>query len=215
MQPDYQPNPYTVKRPRRGFILVLSCLALAIAAWLMLRTGDAGEGERDQVRGGGAPASEINRGSTDVVGTTGEARPRATENNSGPAAVVPPAIIQELSTITGSVDGHELIGRRVDLHVPVQRVATDVAFWVGEGDNRILVVKGRDNRTGAERQRGLPSDSGIPQLSAGQQVTVSGSVQRLPKAEEMYSWQLSRNEAAELMDRKIYLRADTVAPNGH
>ena len=209
MQPDYQPNPYTVKRPRRGFLVVLAAFVVLVVVAVMMRTGDAGEGEREQVRGG-APASEMNRGSADVVGTTGEDRPRATEDNSGPAAVVPPAIIQELSTITGTVDGHELIGRRVNVHATIQGVANDVAFWAGEGDNRIFVVTARDSRDGESRQRGEPSSHGIPRLEAGRQVTITGTLQRLPKAEEMYSWQLSRNEAAELIDRKIYLRADTV-----
>jgi hypothetical protein len=211
MKPDYQPSPYTVKRPRRGFLVVIGGVAVLVLAAVMLRSFDAGEGERV----GRAPASEMVRGSTDVVGTTGEARPAGTENNSGPAAVVPPAIIQELGTITGSVDGHELIGRRVDLHVTVQDVANDVAFWAGEGDNRVLVVMGRDDRTGAERQRGLPSSSGVARLAAGEQAAVSGTVQRLPRAEEMHSWQLSRADAQELLDRRIYVRADSVTTNGH
>ena len=52
-------------------------------------------------------------------------------------------------------------------------------------------------------------------MHAGQQATISGSIQRLPKAEEMSSWQLTRTDAAELADRQFYVRADTVTTNGH
>lgn len=211
MKPDDEPSPYVVKRPRRGYLLVLTGLALLVLVAVLLKSFDAGEGERS----GGAPAPERQRGSTDVIGTFGQDAPRGSDSNSGPAAVVPPAVIQELETITGSVDGHELIGRRVDLHVTVQDIANDVAFWVGEGDNRVLVVMARDNRDGADRQRGVPASHGISPVKAGQMAAISGSVQRLPKAEDMFSWKLTRNEAAELADRRIYVRADTVTGNGH
>ena len=205
MKPDYEPNPYVVKRPRRGFLVVLGGFALLVAIAVMLRSFDAGEGERS----GRAPAPETQRGSTDIAGTFGEETARGTDENSGPAAVVPPAFIQELATITGSVDANELIGRRVDLSAPVQDV-NDVGFWVGEGDNRMFVVLGRDNRNGEKRQEGVPASHGISPIQSGQQARITGTIQRLPKAEEMYSWRLTRNEAAELMDRKVYIRADAV-----
>ena len=131
------------------------------------------------------------------------------------AAVVPPAIIQEFETITGSVDGQQLIGRRVDLHVKVQDIANDTAFWVGEGDNRLLVVIGRDNRNGRSPQAGLPPRMGSCPCTPASRRRSPGSIQRLPKAEEMFSWQLTRTEAAELADRQFYVRADTVTTNGH
>jgi hypothetical protein len=211
MKPDYDPNPYVMKRPRRGLALVAVVFALVIlgAVWAYQR--DGGEGERVAR----TPAPELSHGSSGVTGTSGQDLPREADANSGPAAVVPPAIIQELETITGRVDGQELIGRRVDLHVRVQDIANDTAFWVGEGDNRLLVVMGRDNRNTTKRAAGVPAAHGILPANAGQQVAISGSVQRLPKAEEMYSWQLTRTDAAELADRKFYIRADSVMPNGH
>jgi hypothetical protein len=200
-----------VQRPRRGFLVVIAGVALLVALAVMLQSRDAGDGGRVDR----APAPAINRGSTDSVGTTGSKGADGSGGNGGPAAAVPPAIIQELGTITGTVDGHELIGRRVDLHVPIQEIASDVAFWVGEGDNRVLVVMGRDDRDGAERQRGLPSSSGVANPAAGQQAAISGTVRRLPNAEEMHSWQLTRDETQELLDRRIYVRADSLTPEGH
>ena len=214
MKPDYDPNPYVVKRPRRGLIGV-SLAAVVVAAslfWAYQR--EAGEGERAGPPPG-SPASEQMGGNRGVTGTSGNNMPRETDDNAGPAAVVPPAIIQELETITGSVDGQQLIGRRVDLHVTVQDVANDTAFWVGEGDNRLLVVTGRDNRNANKRQAGVPAAHGILPVRPGQQATISGTIQRLPKAEEMFSWQLTRTDAAELADRQFYIRADTVTGNGH
>jgi hypothetical protein len=213
MNPDYDPNPYVVKRPRRGLMVVaIGCLVVALGIfWAYQR--DAGEGERSGPAHG-APAPETMGGNRGVTGTSGRDMPREADDNSGPPAVVPPAIIQELETITGSVDGQQLIGRRVDLHVKVQD-PNDVSFWAGDRDNRVLVVFGRDNRDGVTRQDGRPATHGIQPLSAGQQATVSGSIQRLPKAEEMFSWQLTRTEAAELSDRQFYIRADSVTANGH
>ena len=150
-----------------------------------------------------------------AIGTTGNESddpPRGTPRNSGPAALVPPAIIQEFETLSGTVDGNELIGRRVDVHAVVHDVANDVGFWAGERDNRILVVMGRDNRSGEARQRGLPSEHNITAVNRGQPMRIQGTVERLPKAEEMASWRLTRDEAAELGDRSIYIRADTATP---
>jgi hypothetical protein len=178
------------------------------AYWIKQR--DAGEPGRIGVPG--TPAPEINGG---PVSTTGTDKPRGGDDNGGPPAVVPPALIQELETITGSIDGNELVGRRVDLHVNVSDIINDTAFWVGEGDNRVLVVTGRDNRDGSARQQGLPPRHGLMPVQGGQQATISGTVLRLPRAEEMYSWDLTRNDAAELKSRPIYIRADTVTTSGH
>ncbi len=174
---------------------------------------DGGEGERFRPSPG-SQATETMGGHRGVTGTSGRDTSRAADDDSDPSAVVPPAIIQELDTITGSVGGQQLIGRRVDLHVTVQD-PNDVSFWAGEGDNRVLVVMSRDNRDGATRQVGKPPTHAVQALRAGEQATVSGSIQRLPNAEEMFSWQLTRSEAAEALDRQFYIRADTVAPNGH
>jgi hypothetical protein len=183
-------------------------LVAALGYWAYQR--DAGDEDRLRTQ----PGSPAERGTAGSVGTTGTETTEG-DGDGGPAAVIPPAVIQELDTITGSVDGQQLIGRQVDLHVVVQEVPNEVAFWVGQGDNRVLVVLGRDNRDGKARQLGLPSRHGISPVHAGQQATISGTVQRLPKAEEMDSWRLAATERAELLDRKLYIRADTVTTNGH
>ena len=214
MKRDDEPDPYAVKRPRRGLMAVALGFVVAAACLYWAYQHEAGEGERFGPPPG-SPAPPSMGGYRGVTGTSGDEIPRAADDNGGRAAVVPPAIIQELETITGSVDGQQLIGRRVDLHVKVQDIANDAAFWVGEGDNRLLVVMGRNNRNGRQQQAGAPPSHGILPVHAGQQATISGSIQRLPKAEEMFSWQLTRTEAAELADRQFYVRADTVTTNGH
>jgi hypothetical protein len=141
-----------------------------------------------------------------AVATTGEEPGSLDTDNSGPAL----STIHELETITGATDGHELVGRTVDLHVPVQQHINDVAFWVGNRDNRLLVVLSRDNRDGAARQQGRPSSSSAGSIPSDQQITVVGTIQRVPYAEAMYSWGLTNADRSELMDRRIYLRADKV-----
>jgi hypothetical protein len=134
----------------------------------------------------------------DVVGTAGSIAPRP----AGEEPTIAPVIIHELETITGSVDGHQLIGRKVDLHVPVQSVSDDVAFWIGERDNRVLV-------------RLRHPAHGKMTLRKGQQAAVAGSIQRLPASSEIDRWNLSDAEAAELADRRIYIRADDISSRGH
>ena len=108
-----------------------------------------------------------------------------------------------------------LVGRRVDLHVDVQEMANDRAFWVGPADNRVLVVLARDNRSGWHRQHGLPASHGIAPVHGGQRATISGVVRPMPSSQEMYSWDLTKNEYKELADRKVYIRADAVQSEGH
>jgi hypothetical protein len=128
------------------------------------------------------------------------------EDNSGPSAR--PAVIRELETITGMNDAHELIGRTVDLHVPAAQYVIDVAFWIGSGDNRLLVVLGRDNRDGADRQRGRPSSTNLGTADGGP-VNVTGTIQGLPHAEAMYGWGLTNRDRDELLQRQVYIRADS------
>ena len=183
------------RRSRKGALLALGAAVIAIAAvgvW-MSPGGNAG-----MERGSGLVRTET--GNPGAVGTSGQLE----EGSSA-------GIIHDIETITGVNDGHELVGRRVDLHVPVSQHINDVAFWVGMGDNRLLVVLARDNRDAENRQRGGSSSSGV-NLRAGQQATISGSIQRVPYAEAMYSWGLTNADRAELMDRRIYLRADSVSP---
>ncbi len=188
------------RRSRKTLLLLLGVAAMACGALAIWLSPGGGAGiDR------GPYLVRTETGNPGAVGTSGEQAP-APDRNQGPAA----GIIRDLDTITGTNDGHELVGRRVDLRVPVSQHVNDVAFWVGMGDNRVLVVLTRDDRDGQERQRGDPSSSGIRALQAGQQATISGSIQRVPYAEAMYSWGLTNADRAELMDRRIYLKADSV-----
>ena len=189
------------RRSRKAGLLLLSAAVIVLAAFAIWLSPGGGGG-RDQ--GTGLVRTET--GNPGTVGTSGT----LPDNNSGPSAS---NVIHDLETITGVNDGHELVGRRVELNAPVSRHVNDVAFWTGSGDNRLLVVLARDDRDGAERQRGEPSNTGVNSLREGQQAKISGSVQRVPYSEAMYSWGLTNADRAELMDRRIYVRADTVTAN--
>lgn len=140
---------------------------------------------------------------TGAVGTSGLA-------NDVREAAVDSGIIRELETITGSVDGHELVGRRINLALPVREQANDNAFWVGSGDNRLLVVLHRDRRGDAQRQQGAVAPNGIAPIHNGQTAMISGTIQKIPAPEEMTSWGLTTRDKTELAGRPIYIRADVV-----
>jgi hypothetical protein len=125
-----------------------------------------------------------------------------------------PATLHDLETVTGSVDPHELIGGRVDLHVKVADINNYTSFWVGNKDNRMLVVLGRDNRSDAQRIHGAPSPNDIKPAAPGQMVRITGTIEGIPDAEARYSWGLNDSERRALHDQKVYIRADHVTPEG-
>src|SRR3954470_15315951 len=185
----------------RWVVLVLLVVAVAAAGTYALR-----ETNRDEARPArnaminGLPSG----GEQDAVGTSGTAHgtPVRTESSR--------SVIRELETITGLVDRRPLIGRKVDLHVPVAASANDQAFWIGEKDNRVLVVPRRDHRDSVKRQAGLVADNGIARLEAGTTAAITGSIQELPIAEEMYSWGLNSEDRSGLAAAGVYLGADTI-----
>jgi hypothetical protein len=177
------------------FVLGLVALA-ALGLWLVPQNRD----DRITPRG---PAPEPPR----AVGTSG-AHQGSAETEGG-------NVVTEIETIAGANDGMTLVGRRVDLHVDVQQRANDVAFWVGSPDNRVLVVIGRDNRTGLQRQKGDPSGHGISTVHDGQRAAISGVIRPVPAAEQRMSWNLTNADEKDLADRKIYIHADTVSSEGH
>ena len=133
-------------------------------------------------------------GARGATATSGRDQPEATD------ADVSPATIHEIETITGAVDGHELIGRRVDLHLKAVGVTNEGAFWVGPHDNPVLVAPARDRRTTRRPVR------------EGEAVTIRGMIQEMPNAKERLSWGLAAPELLRLTDQKIYIRADRVIP---
>lgn len=174
-------------------------LLLVLVLGIMLVSQD--RTDRDLTGGVAAPVGAI------PVGTAG-AHDDAAEARGGD-------LISDIETITGTNDAMALVGRRVDLHVDVQDRANDYAFWVGSPDNRLLVVIGRDSRDGSQRQRGAPSNHRIAPVRGGQRAAISGVIRPAPKAEQRYSWNLTRDDERELADRKIYIDADTVSSEGH
>src|SRR4029453_16749174 len=93
-----------------------------------------------------------------------------------------PATLHDLETVTGTVDPHELIGRRVDFHVQVADINNDTSFWVGNKDNRLLVVRFH----GALSPNDIP-----PPLTSGQTVRITGTIESVPNDEARYSWGLN------------------------
>ena len=128
------------------------------------------------------------------VGTAGHGNPTEADES--------PATLHDLETVTGAVDQHELIGRRVDFQVNIAAVNNSTSFWVGHKDNRILVVLGRDNPSGLPRDGRNASPKGQP-VTPGQMARIIGMIEGL-------------NESAppELTDQKVYIRADNVIPQG-
>jgi hypothetical protein len=137
-----------------------------------------------------------------AVGTSGTATDTPDEGND--------AAIRDVETITGLTDGHPLIGRTVELHVPIAGQANDQAFWIGSKDNRVLVVPHRDHRDGRQRQEGLLAGNRIAPLEVGEMATISGSIEKLPRAEERFNWALTQQDEREVAAAGVYLRADTI-----
>jgi hypothetical protein len=144
--------------------------------------------------------------STPSVGTTGQ--------QNGGVAEDSPATLHDLETVTGSTDPHELIGRRVDFHLRAEDINNDASFWVGNKDNRMLVVLGPDNRRNAQRDRGAPSPNDIKPAGPGQMVHITGTIEGVPNEEARYSWGLKDSQRRALKDQKVYIRADRVTPEG-
>ena len=105
----------------------------------------------DEARPGDAP-----------IGTAGYQTPSDSEDS--------PATIHDLETMTGAIDPHELIGGRVDFHLKVGEVRDGTSFWVGHGDNHVLVV---------------PRNKVQPVMT-GEMVRITGTIEKIPKGHQVY-----------------------------
>jgi hypothetical protein len=141
--------------------------------------------------------TDVSPASNPPVGTAG--REAADEPEESPAT------LHDLETLTGTVDPHELIGRRVDFHVKVADINNDTSFWVGKKDNRMLVVLGH---------HGAPSPNDVKPAAQGQMVRVTGTIEGIPNAEARYSWGSNDSQRRALEDQKVYIRAEHVTPEG-
>jgi hypothetical protein len=111
---------------------------------------------------------------------------------------VPPSTIQEIETITGAVDGHELIGRRVELRLKATGVTSQGAFWVGPQDNHVLVAPARGEQVVRRPVR------------EGEAVTILGSILEMPNSKQRLSWGLAAPDLVQLTDQRIYIRANRI-----
>ena len=126
-----------------------------------------------------------------------------------------PNVVRNLDQILGGRDPKELVGRQVEFEAPVLDDGNPVTFWIGTGDDRLLVVMGRDSRDVQDRQTSTPPSHGIPPVQRGQQAIISGTIQEVPSAEERYNWRLTREQTRELERRGVYVRAHSVRSYGH
>jgi hypothetical protein len=127
------------------------------------------------------------------------------------ARVTPAAVVHEIDTLTTG-DAQALIGRKVDLTVPVLGRNVDQAFWVGAGDHQMLVAVRRDHRSDDDRYYGVPSDVRVASLKTGGSARIIGTIEPAPSREEMFNWALTTHDVEQLEARPIYISADSVQP---
>ena len=195
----YEDPDQTAQHHWRWVLPVLLMLVLPPIAIQQLH--ETSRNSREPLRGkliNGLPTT----GEAGAVGTSG--RDRSVEES----MVV--YSIHELETITGLVDRRQLIGRHVELHVPVAEMANDQAFWIGRKDNQLLVVPTRDHRDPVERQGGYIAANNVAPLETGKMATISGTIAPMPMIEQAYSWGLTTADREQLADSGVYLRADTI-----
>lgn len=208
--------------PRRHWILPLAaiCFAVAVLGGLMWALSETnantnltfqGNRRATDIRGRAAtPLREsFYKDPSSPVGTGGVVTAAPGGQPAGTSAAAEP--IKDLSTILGTDDPRTLVGRRVQITVPVAQDQTLTKFWIGPQEDRMLVILGRDTRGGAERQASVPPAHGIAPVHKGQQAVVSGIVERVPRPEERFSWDLTAAQTRELERRGVYIRADKVS----
>jgi hypothetical protein len=208
MPDDEQRRMIGTRRSRKAGLWLLILVAAAAVAYLL---PDGTNSLRE--RGPEVAQTEEHR-RDGPVGTSGSSTASGADNNSGPPGISPPPAVQDArAALTGDDDWQSMVGQRVALTIPYGAHVNDVAFWSGSGDDRLLIVLTRDARDGAERQRGEPHTLDVPAVA--DRALVSGTIERIPHAEAMFSWRLTNHDAAELSDRPIYLRVDEIKDEGN
>lgn len=129
----------------------------------------------------------------------------------GPPLPTTGSVIDALGSLGGREDLSALIGQRVEVVVNIGPRVNDIAFWTGTPPDDLLVVIGRDTRSGSDRQRGEPSDDALSVPVLGMAL-LRGVIEPLPYAEAMFSWRLTRRDIAVVQERGVYLRVDEVIP---
>lgn len=128
--------------------------------------------------------------------------PRARANRSGEGASTAP--ITDVVVVVTAPDREALVGRQVQITgVKVQSVPSDKGFWIGPSDHQRLFVRLDEVRT-----PGTPVEGRVD-IDSGQTVSVTGTLRRLPAQDTIRSnWGLDTNEAAALMNERVYLHAE-------
>jgi hypothetical protein len=165
---DYDPKTVDA-RVARPWMWALGLVTIAALGYLLVPSS-VRFGERLEPRVGTSDVPRVDTTSPQPTGTSGITPEPSLEGG----------IVHEIETITGANDGMALVGRRVDVHVDVQELANDTAFWVGPRDNRVLVVLARDRRSSADRQRGVASSHDIAALRSGLRAAVVGTIRAMP-----------------------------------
>jgi len=190
----------TVRGPRwRALIPIASVAVIAVAGVQFMRESDrAGYRAFDTGKLLENPRPE----GAESTGGRGPSGPTAA--TTGFAG----SVLYELGLTSG--DSQELAGRRVSFTIPTGATASDGAFWVGSGNEALLVVPRRDRRSGEDRNRGEPSEHGVVDTGGEGTTSISGTIQRVPHAEAMHSWSLTHTDIRRLRARGVFLSADTI-----
>lgn len=121
----------------------------------------------------------------------------------GYAARYQRAVPDSLVVLT-SPDKQSYIGRQITLNnVQVQGTAGHRGYWIGPNGNRRLLVVG--------------ANTGAVKLQSGQLVSVNGTVERAPTAQQAQAeWGISSDDAARLEKDGVYIQAGQLqASNRH
>jgi hypothetical protein len=125
--------------------------------------------------------------------------------------IAPAEVVKDIDALT-SANIDSVVGRKVQLTVPVLGRNTDQAFWVGSGDHQMLVAIRRDHRTPDERYYSSAFANQIGTLQVGGKAVITGTIERLPDREHIWAWSLSTRDMEQLEARPIYIAADSVQP---
>jgi hypothetical protein len=113
-------------------------------------------------------------------------------------------VVPDSLVVLTSPDKQSYIGRQIALNnVQVQGTAGQRGYWIGPNGNRRLLVVG--------------GNTGAVKLQAGQLVSVNGTVERAPTAQQAQAeWGISSDEAARLEKDGVYIQAGQLqASNRH
>ena len=103
--------------------------------------------------------------------------------------------MRTVRAITSAEDPLKLVGRRIEFYLNAPYPLDPRGFWVGNNENRLLVVY-------------APNVITSPQT--GRAVRISGTVQAIPSVEEQTSWGLDASQRQDVEREKVYVLADTV-----